>query len=53
LNLNPTVIPLREDADGSVRTGVSPVLLDLVLYEYGNDLTPEEIVASVITGTFS
>jgi uncharacterized protein (DUF433 family) len=39
-------VPLREDEHGAIRVGGSRVLLELVVQEFRNGATPEEIVAS-------
>lgn len=42
----PIVIPLRQDEHGAIRVGETRVLLDLVIHEFHNGATPEEIVES-------
>ena len=42
----PLAVPLREDALGAIRVGGTRVLLDLVIQEFRNGATPEEIVES-------
>jgi uncharacterized protein (DUF433 family) len=37
-------LPLREEADGSIRVGNSRVLLDLVIHAFQEGATPEAIV---------
>jgi uncharacterized protein (DUF433 family) len=39
-------VPLREDEHGSLRIGETRVLLEIVIHEFRNGATPEEIVAS-------
>jgi hypothetical protein len=42
----PVGVPLSEDEHGSIRVGETRVLLDVVIHEFRNGATPEEIVAS-------
>ncbi len=42
----PIAVPLREDAHGAIRVGETRVLLDLVIQEFRDGATPEEIVES-------
>ena len=42
----PMAVPLREDEHGAIRVGETRVLLDLVIQEFRNGATPEEIVES-------
>jgi len=39
-------VPLRQDEHGAIRVGDTRVLLDLVIHEFHNGATPEEIVES-------
>jgi len=45
-SFEPIPVPLREDAHGAIRIGETRVLLDLVIQEFQNGATPEEIVES-------
>ncbi|HKI18275.1 MAG TPA: DUF433 domain-containing protein [Isosphaeraceae bacterium] len=40
----PMAVPLREDEHGAIRVGDTRVLLDLVIQEFRDGATPEEIV---------
>ena len=40
----PIAVPLREDDHGAIRVGDTRVLLDLVIQEFREGATPEEIV---------
>ena len=42
----PLAVPLREDDHGAIRVGNTRVLLDLVIQEFREGATPEEIVES-------
>jgi uncharacterized protein (DUF433 family) len=44
LPIQPAVVPLRTDDNGVVRIGASQVLLDVVVREFNNGATPEEMV---------
>ena len=44
---------LRSDEGGAIRVGNSRILLDLVVLEYENGMTPEEIVRAYDTLTLS
>jgi uncharacterized protein (DUF433 family) len=46
MTFEPMAVPLREDEYGAIRVGDTRVLLDLVIQEFRNGATPEEIVAS-------
>jgi uncharacterized protein (DUF433 family) len=41
---DPIDVPLRVDAQGAIRVGGTRVLLDLVIHEFQNGASPEEIV---------
>jgi len=49
LPLNPLAIPIREDADGSLRVGNTRVVLELVLEAFRDGGSPEEIVQAFST----
>jgi uncharacterized protein (DUF433 family) len=42
-------VPLRVEPDGTIRVGQSRVILDLVIYAFQKDSTPEAIVNSFPT----
>ena len=44
LTFEPLAVPLRMDEHGAIRVGDTRVLLDLVIHEFHNGATPEEIV---------
>ena len=44
LTFEPLAVPLRMDEHGAIRVGATRVLLDLVIHEFRNGATPEEIV---------
>jgi uncharacterized protein (DUF433 family) len=44
LTFEPITVPLRLDEHGAIRVGNTRVLLDLVIHEFQNGATPEEIV---------
>ena len=44
ISFDPIEVPLRLDAQGAIRVGQTRVLLDVVLNEFDNGATPEEIV---------
>jgi uncharacterized protein (DUF433 family) len=46
MTFEPMNVPLREDDHGAIRVGDTRVLLDLVIQEFRNGATPEEIVES-------
>jgi uncharacterized protein (DUF433 family) len=46
VTFDPQPVPLRQDEHGAIRVGDTRVLLDLVLHEFENGATPEEIVES-------
>ena len=49
LTLHAEVPPLRVDTRGAVRVGKSRVILDLVVEQYENGMTPEDMVRSYDT----
>jgi uncharacterized protein (DUF433 family) len=49
LNIEPVTVPLRQDADGSIRVGDTHVLLELVICAFQRGATPESIVQSYET----
>jgi uncharacterized protein (DUF433 family) len=49
LPLRTDPLPLRGDKGGAVRVGKSRVSLDLVIEQYENDMTPEEMVRAYDT----
>jgi uncharacterized protein (DUF433 family) len=44
LTFEPIAVPLREDEQGAIRIGDTRVLLDVVIHEFRNGATAEEIV---------
>ncbi len=44
LSLRTAPLPLRVDAGGAVRVGDSRISLDLIVEQYDNGMTPEEMV---------
>src|SRR5436190_22596957 len=44
LSLHAESLPLREDEGGAVRVGKSRLSLDLVVEQYENGMTPEDLV---------
>jgi uncharacterized protein (DUF433 family) len=44
LTFEPIPVPLRMDEHGAIRVGDTRVLLDLVIHEFQNGASPEEIV---------
>jgi uncharacterized protein (DUF433 family) len=44
LPLQPCLPPLRMDEDGAVRVGNSRISLDVIVEQYENGMTPEEMV---------
>jgi len=44
LTFEPITVPLRMDEQGAIRVGDTRLLLDLVIHEFQNGATPEEIV---------
>jgi uncharacterized protein (DUF433 family) len=49
LPLHPDLPPLRVDEGGAVRVGKSRISLDLVIEQYENGMTPEEMVRAYDT----
>src|SRR3982751_822121 len=49
LPLDTEALPLRTDAGGAVRVGNSRVSLDLVVEQYENGMTPEDMVRAYDT----
>ena len=49
LPLHPEVPPLRVDDGGAVRVGKSRISLDLVVEQYENGMTPEDMVRAYDT----
>src|SRR5438046_2229673 len=47
--LNAIPVPLREEADGSLRVGQSRVLLELLIHAFEDGKTPESIVYAYST----
>ena len=46
MTFEPLPVPLRMDEHGAIRVGDTRVLVDLVIHEFHNGATPEEIVES-------
>lgn len=49
LTIEPVPVPLRQDADGTLRVGDSRVLLELIIHAFQDGATPETIVQSYDT----
>ena len=49
LTLGPMALPLREDEGGVVRVGTGRISLDLIVEQYENGMTPEEMVRAYET----
>jgi uncharacterized protein (DUF433 family) len=49
LALNPSPLPLKADADGSVRVAGTRVLLELIVAAFDEGATPEQIVQEYTT----
>src|SRR5436190_9442743 len=49
LSLHAESLPLREDEGGAVRVGKSRLSLDLVVGQYENGMTPEDLVRAYDT----
>jgi len=49
LPLNADVLPLRVDEGGTVRVGTTRISLDLVVEQYENGMTPEDMVRAYDT----
>src|SRR5436190_7581660 len=49
LSLHAESLPLREDEGGAVRVGKSRLSLDLVVEQYKNGMTPEDMVRAYDT----
>jgi uncharacterized protein (DUF433 family) len=46
MTFEPMAVPLREDDHGAIRVGDTRLLLDLIVQEFRDGATPEEIVES-------
>jgi uncharacterized protein (DUF433 family) len=49
LSLDAEPLPLRADEEGAVRVGTTRVSLDLVIEQYENGMTPEDLVRAYDT----
>jgi len=53
LNLQPLPIPLRQEPSGTIRVGNTRIDLEIVLADWKNGLTPEQIAAGYPTLTLA
>jgi uncharacterized protein (DUF433 family) len=44
ISIQPDSVPLRIDEMGTIRIGGSRITLDLIVEQYGNGMTPEDMV---------